>query len=385
MQPKNKLIIYWIILLIILLAGAFTIDNFDSSVLPLEEKLMTDQELKEKIGQMLLIGFRATEVSENSGIVKTIQDLNIGGVVLFDYDVPSKSFPRNITSPEQTKKLIADLQKFSETPLLVAVDAEGGLINRLKAKYGFIGVPSHQELGEKDNPEETKKIAEQLAKQLTDLGFNINLAPVIDVNINPENPIIGGLERSFSDDPQKVAKQALAFIQGHKKYNILTTLKHFPGHGSSFSDSHKGLVDVTNTYQEKELIPYQEIIKKNMADAIMTAHIINRNIDPEYPATLSPLFIEKILRQELNFQGVVISDDMQMGAITENYGFEEAVIKAVNAGCDIIAISNNGQNYDESIAYQARDIIFKAVKENKIPIKRIIESSDRIRKLKNAL
>ena len=384
MQIKNKFIIYWIILLVILLAEANIIDY---SQLPLEEKSeksITDQELKERIGQMLLIGFRGTEASEDSDIVKAIQDLNIGGVVLFDYDVPSKSFPRNIINPEQTKKLIADLQEFSATSLLIAIDAEGGLINRLKPKYGFIEVPSHQLLGEKDNPEETKKIAEELASQLADLGFNINLAPVVDLNINPKNPIIGNLERSFSDDPQKVVEQALAFIEGHKEYNILTTLKHFPGHGSSSSDSHKSLVDVTNTYQEKELIPYQEIIKKNMADTIMTAHIINRNIDPDYPATLSILFIEKILRQELNFQGVIISDDMQMGAITQNYGFEEAVIRAVNAGCDIIAVSNNGQTYNESIAYQTRDIIFKAVKENKIPIKRITESSDRIQKLKNA-
>ena len=343
---------------------------------------LTDEQLQERIGQMLIIGFRGIEVSENSYITQAIKDLNIGGVILFDYDVPSKSFSRNITGPEQTKNLIKDIQSFSPLPLFIAVDAEGGNVNRLKEKYGFISVRSAQEMGEKDNPIETKKIAAGLAFQLVDLGFNINFAPVVDVNVNPENLVIGKIERSFSGNPEKVTEQALAFINGHQEQGVITALKHFPGHGSSKDDSHKGMVDITDTYRDKELIPYQKIIEQGKADMVMTAHIIDKNVDPEYPATLSSLFINNILREQLGFQGVVVSDDMQMGAITESYSFDEAIIRAVNAGCDLLIISNNSSVYDESAPYRTRDIIFNAVKQGRISYDRIIESSDRIYTLK---
>ncbi|MCK4355059.1 beta-N-acetylhexosaminidase [Candidatus Parcubacteria bacterium] len=352
-----------------------------------EQKIadVKDQELKEQIGQMLMIGFRGTEISKDSYIVQEMEDLNIGGVILFDYDVPSKSFPRNIISPKQTKNLIADLKKFSGTPLFVAIDAEGGKVNRLKEKYGFIAMPSPQKLGAQNNPEETKKISAALARQLADLGFNVNFAPVVDVNINPDNPIIGGIGRTFSNEPNKVVEQALAFIEGHSEPGIITCLKHFPGHGSSRNDSHLGMVDITNTYQDKELIPFEKIIEQEKACMVMTAHIINKNIDSEYPATLSPLFIQNILREKLGFNGVIVSDDMQMGAITEHYGFDEAIIRAINAGCDLLIISNNGKIYDEQAPEQARDIIFNAVKQGKISREQITQSYLRIITLKSKL
>jgi len=341
----------------------------------------TDKELLEKIGQMLIIGFQGTIISEDSYISKAINDLNIGGIILFDYDVPSKSSSRNISNPEQVKKLIKNLQEFSPTPLFIAIDAEGGYVNRLKPKYGFIEIPSAQEMGKK-NIEETKKTGIKLTNQFTNLGINTNFAPVVDVNINPNNPVIGRIERSFSSNPEKVTAYAFAFIQGHHQNNIITAIKHFPGHGSSKDDSHQGMTDITKTYQEKELIPYQELIKKGAVDMIMTAHIINRDIDPNYPATLSPFFINNILRQQLGFNGVIVSDDMQMGAITEYYGFAESIILAINAGCDILIISNNNKIYDETAPYRAQEIIFEAVKSGKISIDRILESSERIYKLK---
>ena len=341
----------------------------------------TDQELKNKIGQMLLLGFRGTQVAEDSYISKVIKDINIGGVILFDYDVPFQSFPRNIISPEQTKKLISSLQAYAKTPLFIAVDAEGGRINRLKEKYGFLKIPSAKEIGNK-NPEKAEIIYEKLASQLYDLGFNLNLAPVVDVNINPKNPVIGSLERSFSSDYQRVTDYALAFINAHNRKGIISALKHFPGHGSSRDDSHLGLVDVTKTYKYYELTPYKELIKKGKAEMIMTAHIINRQVDPDYPATLSSNFLQKILRDKLDFKGVIISDDMQMGAITENYGFSEAVITAVNAGCNILAISNNGKTYDEGTVYKAFKVIIKAVKSGKIPMHKINDSYTKILYLK---
>jgi len=346
-------------------------------------KEYTDEELKKQIGQMLIVGFRGTGAGEGSAIAKAIKELNLGGVVLFDIDGPTKSFPRNIVRPDQVKELINKLKKYSTAPLIVAIDAEGGRVNRLKPQYGFISVPSHQELGEKDDLSETRRVSSELAKELSGLGFNVNFAPDVDVNVNPENPVIGAMGRSFSADEKKVYEQARAFIEGQHEYGILTVIKHFPGHGSSKADSHKGMADVSQTYQEKELVPYIELIKYGVADMIMTAHIMNDTIDPEYPATLSGHYIKEILRERLGFKGVIVSDDLQMGAITEYYGFNEAVTMAVNAGCDLLIISNNGSVYDETAPYRASDIIFKAVKSGKIPVKRIEGSFRRIKKLKD--
>ncbi|MEA2112556.1 MAG: beta-N-acetylhexosaminidase [Patescibacteria group bacterium] len=342
---------------------------------------ITDEQLLEKIGQMLFIGFEGTEISEDSYITQAMQDINIGGIILFDYNVPSKNLPKNIVSQDQTKKLISDLQKFSPTPLFIAVDAEGGYVNRLKTKYGFMEIPSAEEMG-KESFEKTQQVSIDLSSQFVDLGLNVNFAPVVDVNINPDNPVIGGIERSFSTNPEKITSHAKAFIEGHHENNIITAIKHFPGHGSSQDDSHKGMADVTDTYKEKELIPYQELIKDGIVDMVMTAHIINRNIDPNYPATLSPYFIKDILREQLGFDGVVISDDMQMGAITEYYGFAESIVLAINAGCDMLIISNNNQTYNEQAPYDARQIIFDAVKNKKITINKILETNERITSLK---
>lgn len=341
-----------------------------------------DKELKEQIGQMLIAGFRGTKIDKNSAIAKQVKDLNLGGVILFDYDNPSKSYPRNITGPGQTEKLIKDLQSFSSTPLFVSVDAEGGLVNRLKEKYGFASFPSPEDMGKLNDLAKTQATGKELGAQLKGLGFNLDFAPPADVNVNPDNPIIGKLGRSFSSDPQIVASQAIAFIKGLRENNIITAIKHFPGHGSSQSDSHLGLVDVTKTYQQKELIPFETIIGQNQADMVMTAHIINANIDPQYPATLSPLFLQNILRNQLGFKGVIVSDDMQMGAIAKNYGFEDALIRSINAGCDLLILSNNNDTYDGNIAAKARDAIFQAVKDGKISEERISGSYDRITEIK---
>jgi len=375
------------IIAIVALIGILTLISFlipdnNTYIINNEETVkINDKELLDKIGQMLIIGFQGTVITKDSYIADAMKNLNVGGIILFDYDVPSKSPSRNIFNPEQTKELIKNLQEFAPTPLFIAIDAEGGYVNRLKPKYGFIEIPSAQEMGMK-NTEETKETAIKLTNQFVNLGINTNFAPVVDININPENPVIGGIERSFSSNPEEVFEHALAFIQGHHQNNIITAIKHFPGHGSSEEDSHKGMVDITKTYQEKELIPYQKLIEKGVVDMIMTAHIINRDIDPDYPATLSSLFINNILRKQLKFDGVIVSDDMQMGAITEHYGFAEAIILAINAGCNLLIISNNNKIYDETAPYRAQEIIFEAVKNGKIPIENILESHHRIYELK---
>jgi len=338
--------------------------------------------IDEKIGEMLILGFRGLEVNDSSKIVQDINKYNIGGIIVFDYDVPSKTWSRNIESPEQTKKLVNDIKSLTNENLFIAVDSEGGYVNRLKTKYGFINIESALKMGEGEASETFTQVS-QLGAELKDLGFNLNFAPVVDVNINPDNPVIGYLERSFSDDPIKVYEHASSFIDAMHEYNITTAIKHFPGHGSSQDDSHLGLVDVTSTYnKEIELLPYKELIASNKLDMIMTAHVINTNIDSENPATLSSIFLQDILRNELGYNGIIVSDDMQMGAIVDNFGQEEAIIKAINAGCDLLIFSNNNKEYDENIAEKAVNIIKKALEENKISEERINESYNRIIELK---
>ncbi len=341
-----------------------------------------DEQLKAKIGQMLIIGFRGTKFQENSFINKALQDLKIGGVVLFDFDAPSGMFPRNIVNPKQTKQLISDLQKHSTTPLFVAVDVEGGFVNRLKPKYGFIDIPSAQKMGQ-GTPEQTKQIGKILGKELHELGINFNFAPVVDLNINPKNPAIGSLERSFSADPEKIIAHAKNFIKGLSENNIISSIKHFPGHGSSQTDSHNGITDITNTFQTQELAPFQELIKKGTAITVMVGHLINKNVDQNYPATLSKNFIQKTLKEILGFKGVVVCDDLSMGAISQNYGAKEAAAKMVEAGCDLLIISNNVKTYDETTPYQTSDAIFEAVKAGKISTSSIENSYEKILKLKN--
>jgi len=362
-----------------------------------------DKYLTRDIGQMILVGFRGTEAPQDCAIRRAIREVKIGGVILFDIDVPSgRTFPRNIVDPAQTKKLIADLQKDSQIPLFIAVDAEGGKVNRLKSKYGFAEIPGAQEVGRKNDVAYTRQVADTLAGELTELGFNMDFAPDVDVNINPDNPVIGSLGRSFSKDPAIVAKHACVYIESFRKKNIIGALKHFPGHGSSMKDSHLGLVDVTDTYRDEELVPYELLIRENKIDCIMTAHIMNRRIDKDRPATLSSDFLNDILRKKLQYKGMVISDDLNMQAIASRYTLAESVVLAINAGCDIVLASNNagapraelprgndhgiveegGKEYDEQLAYKIRDAILQAVKDGRISKERIREAAGRISAVK---
>ncbi len=336
--------------------------------------------LDEMIGQMIMVGFRGKNTSENPKIQADIKERHIGGVILFDYDINLKK-SRNINSPEQVKSLTRSLQRLAKTPLLIGIDQEGGKINRLKPKYGFSTSVSAQYLGNIDVVDSTQHYALKTAQTLKDIGINMNMAPVVDVNISPENPIIGKLARSFSDSPQKVTTHAATFIDAHHRENIITTLKHFPGHGSSHQDSHLGLTDVTHTWHKQELIPYRRLIHAEKVDVIMTAHIFHAVLDSVYPATLSSKIIGGLLRKDLKFDGVVISDDMQMKAISTHYGLEVAIQKALLAGVDILLFGNN-LYYDPDISQKAIAIIKKLLAQRKISAERIRISYQRIMALK---
>lgn len=351
------------------------------ALLPLRAALAQADSLDIKIGQLLLIGFRGTSVTADCTIAKDISDRHIGGVILFDYDVPLRQSGRNIQSPDQVKRLTASLQKLSATPLLIAIDQEGGKVNRLKEKYGFPKTVSAASLGAQPNTDSTRHAAARTASLLKQLGINLNFAPVADVNTNPDNPVIGKIERSFSSDAEVVSAHVQAVIRAHHAEKILTAMKHFPGHGSSKSDSHAGFVDVSQTWSPAELLPYRDAALQT--DFIMTAHIYNRNLD-SVPATLSHRTLQGLLRDSIGFTGAVISDDMQMGAIRNEYGLETAIKLSLNAGCDMLIFGNN-LIYEPDIAERAISIIKNLIKRGDISQARINQAFRRITRLKEKL
>jgi beta-N-acetylhexosaminidase len=340
--------------------------------------------IDQQIGQMLLLGFRGFEVGEDDPIARDIRELNLGGVIHFDYDVTLKKAERNIRSPEQVRRLNDSLQRMSEVPLLVSVDQEGGKVSRLKEEFGFPPTLSAQALGERDDPAETRRWAEQCAATLKSVGFNLNFAPDVDLRINPENPIIGGKERSYSADPAVVVRHAREVMQAHQERGVACTIKHFPGHGSSLADTHLGFVDVTETWVEKELEPFRQLIASGDCWSVMTAHIFNAKLDPELPATLSRRIIGGILREQYQFDGVVFSDDMEMGAISSRYGLETALYHAIDAGVDIVTFANN-VIYQPDVGRKALGIIKRFVQEGKISEERIAQSCRRILAMKKKL
>jgi beta-N-acetylhexosaminidase len=342
-----------------------------------------DLELRKKIGQMLIVGFRGTELKSDMTIYKLIAQNNIGGVILFDYDVPSKGKKqRNILSKQQLQKLCEDMQKAAAYHLFISIDQEGGKVSRLKERYGFPSSVSAEFLGENNKPQITASYAALTADLLKSLGINLNFAPCVDVNVNPECPVIGAIERSFSSNPQIVTSNAKIWIEEASKKGIVSAIKHFPGHGSSTKDTHKGIADVSTTYSKQELEPYRSLIKEGIVDMVMTSHIFNSLFDPELPATLSYLTLTNVLRVQFGFNGVIVSDDMAMGAIADEYELGFALQKAIEAGVNMFILSNNGEKYDEDIAFKAIDIIFNLIKSGKLNKKYIIESYAKIELLK---
>lgn len=340
--------------------------------------------LDAKIGQMLMVGFRGCEFRGDLPIVADIRDRHLGGVVLFDYDVQRRTPERNIQRPEQVRRLVASLQDVADVPLFVGIDQEGGRVNRLKEACGFPPTVSAQYLGECDDVDVTRAHAGQIAATLADLGINLNFAPVVDLNTYPNNPVIGNVERSFAADPAAVIRHAGAWIESHHAHGILCAPKHFPGHGSSRQDSHFGFTDVTDTWDAAELQPYAALIRGGFNDMVMTAHIFNAHLDPVFPATLSSRTLTTILREELRFGGVIISDDMQMQAIAARYGLESAIRAAIEAGVDIVLFGNNCAYHDD-IMNRVTSILAHLVNSGRLSEDRIERSWQRIARLKARL
>jgi beta-N-acetylhexosaminidase len=333
------------------------------------------------IGRMLLLGFRGAEPEECGEIAADISTGRVGGVIFFDRDVARRT-ERNIRSPEQVKRLISFLREQSPEPLLVAVDQEGGAVARLKEKHGFPRpAPSARDLAASGDAGVTRVEAGRTAQTLAGCGFNLNFAPVVDLDVNPDNPVIGRLGRSFGADPETVIRHASVWVEEHRRLGVRTCLKHFPGHGSSTVDSHLGVADVSSTWSETELEPYARLIRSNLADMVMGGHLFHDGLDSCYPASLSASVITGILRRRLGYDGVVASDDLQMGAIADSYGAEEAAELAVTAGADLVVCGNN-LSWEPGIASRLVAHLSGAVADGRISRERLEESNRRIDRLR---
>lgn len=331
------------------------------------------------------------------GVNEVLADIaagRVGGVILFDRDVADGSPERNVRSPEQVRALSAALQSAAFAspvglPLFVAVDQEGGRVQRLKPERGFTRYPSARQLGQ-GTVAETRLRAVAMGRELADIGVNLNFAPVADVDVNPDSPAIGRLGRAYSRDPRVVAAHAAAFINGMAQAGVVSCLKHFPGHGSARSDSHLGVTDVSATRRPEELWPYRALLRpagsarNGWGGMVMIGHLYDNRLDAAYPATLSRPVITELLRRRMGWGGVVITDDLQMGAITDRYPLEEVVFRAVDAGADILLFGNN-LRWQPELTARVHATLTDLVRTGRIPEDRIRQSYQRIARLKALL
>lgn len=320
--------------------------------------------LREKIGQLFMLGFVGTAVSKDWG--RLLSDYQPGGVILFS---------RNCESRDQILKLTNDLQKRVQTPLLIAIDQEGGRVSRLPK--GFTIFPPAEVVGQSQSTTVAYAAAATVAKELRAVGVNMNMAPVLDVNSNPANPIIG--DRAFGTTPTEVCEYGLATMAGLQDHRVVACGKHFPGHGDTTKDSHKELPEVAaplERLQEIELRPFRHAVENGLA-SIMTAHVVYPALDPSLPATLSPTILRTVLRDDVGFDGLVLTDDLEMHAIIDHYGIEEAVVKAFLAGVDVLLIC---KDHEREVA--AMEAMMTAVEDGTISEARLEASLRRIARVK---
>ena len=312
-----------------------------------------------------MLGFRREELLPGHWLKRALSHDNLGGVILFDRNVDG--YTQNISSPTQLRQLTADLQDAAGGDLLIAVDQEGGKVCRLKATAGFCSQPSALDLG-MQGLEASSHAANACAAML---------------NSDPPSPIIGRYGRSFGPDPEMVSQHAMVWIKAHHEHGVVCCLKHFPGHGSARSDTHLGFVDASVSWQPEELEPYRRLIKAGFEDAIISAHLVLRQLDASgLPATLSRPMLTGLLRQELGFQGVICTDDLQMGAIRQCWSYKEAVQRAVLAGADMLVIGNNLADQPEALD-EGVAAIEELLRDGRVEEEQLFASIKRLQALKS--
>ncbi|WP_281975233.1 beta-N-acetylhexosaminidase [Halobacillus litoralis] len=329
---------------------------------------ISSMSLKEKIGQMIIAGFTGTTINEKTKDL--IRNQKVGGLIFYS---------DNVASPSQTVQLVNEMKEaneVNETPLFLSIDQEGGSVSRLPGQ--LLDLPTNGAVGNVGSSQFSYGIGEIIGKQLKQFGFNLNYSPVMDVNSNPDNPVIG--DRSFSGDPQVVSQLGIQKMKGIKSQQIIPVIKHFPGHGDTSVDSHLQLPQVSKSLEQLknlELIPFENAIEKG-AEVVMVAHILLPELDRTLPASMSEKIISGLLREQLGYEGIVITDDMTMKAVTNNFSLDEASVDSVKAGSDIILVAHDYNKVEAVI-----NALTASVERGEISEERINQSVERILKLKN--
>ncbi|MFL2983069.1 MAG: glycoside hydrolase family 3 N-terminal domain-containing protein [Candidatus Neomarinimicrobiota bacterium] len=337
--------------------------------------------IEQQIGQLIIAGFRGKTIRKDSDISTYIKKYNLGGVILYDEDLAiGGTGTRNIDSPSQVKLLINQLQDISNNSLLISIDQEGGEVHRLKSIYGFDETPSWNHIGLLNNELMTKEFSKTMANTLSNLGINLNFAPVLDLDYG-NGTVISDTKRAFSSAHKIVKENSIIFIKEHRKSGVITCGKHFPGLGSASGDTHEGFTDISDTWTVKDLMPFDEMIKNGNLDMVMVSHAFDNKLDPVYPSSLSKIIIDDMLRKDLGFEGPVICDDPSMRAISDHYNLSETFELMLNAGVDLFCLGNN-LIYDPDYIPKAISAIKTLIKTNKITEKRIRMSINRINKIK---
>lgn len=332
------------------------------------EEQIKDMSLEEKIGQMVLVGLEGYVPDDHT--ISMIEDYHVSGFIFFG---------RNVKNAEQLLSLTNSLKTINSKnsiPIFLSADEEGGRVSRVPEEYTKL--PASKVIGDINNPEFSYQVGSLLADSVKVLGLNMNNAPVLDINSNPQNPVIG--DRSFGDNVEVVTNLGITTMKGIQEKGVIPVVKHFPGHGDTRVDSHVGLPSVVHSMerlQSFELVPFQEAID-NGADAVMIAHILMTEIDSENPSSLSKAVVTDLLRDVMGFNGVVMTDDLTMGAIRENIEVHEAAIQSVKAGVDIVLVCHG---YDNEVA--VLNALKRAADNGEITEERINDSVYRILELKS--
>jgi beta-N-acetylhexosaminidase len=336
--------------------------------------------MDEVYGQLLIVGFSGTR-PDDPGVRQAGEDLRrglVGGLIVFE---------RNVVDEAQLAALLSHLRRVpSVQPPFLAVDQEGGAVQRLSRLDSLRGAPSARWVAANASPGRAQALYGRMARRMAALGFNLNLAPVVDLDFGWRNPVIGRLQRSYGSDPDVVARYAGAFVEAHRAHGILTALKHWPGHGSSLADPHVAVADVTDTWRETERTPFAALLKAGKADMIMTGHVHHRDWGEGdgRPASLSPTAVQLALRHKLGFEGVVITDDLQMESALAGRSLAEAIVLALAAGNDLVLIANMLQ-YQPDAARYGVDAIKRAVADGRLDAAALKRSYDRVVSLKQRL
>ena len=335
--------------------------------------------LGHRIAGLMIVGFRGSELSDAGWVRTALAESGLGGVILFDRDQLTGG-RRNVVSPAQVKRLTGDLRAAAPgRAIAIGVDQEGGVVTRLSPAHGFSAVASEATVGA-GTAAAARTWAGDLARTLAENGFDLNFAPVVDLDVNPRSPAIGALDRSFSADPDVVVERSTIEIEAHHAVGVRTTLKHFPGIGSSTTNTDFGVADVTKTWSRAELEPFARLITAGQVDLVMAGHVVNGQLDPDRPASLSKAVATDLLRGELGWEEIVVTDDLQAAAITATFGRDEAILLALEAGNDLLLFANQ-QVYDPNLVPRVVKVVAAAVASGRISESRIDEAWSRVQAL----